>query len=132
MASLFLQEASISPTGVVALIGGAAFLLLMIISLGRIFEKAGKPGWAAMIPIYNIIVLHEVVGRPRWWVVLWLIPIVIFIAAVIVYLDLARSFGKTTLFGAGMLLLPFIFIPLLAFGDAQYRGFIHDTGDLGQ
>src|SRR5688500_13529869 len=132
MASLFLQEASISPTGVVALIGGAAFLLRMIISLWRIFEKAGKPGWAAMIPIYNIIVLHGVVGRPRWWVVLWLVPIVIFSAAVIVYLDLARSFGTTALFGVGMLVLPFIFIPILACGDAQYRGFIQDTRDPGQ
>lgn len=99
-----------------------AVLAIMIASLWKIYTKAGKPGWAAIVPIYNIIVLLEIVGRPIWWVVLFCIPFVNFIAVIIVYIDLARSFGKDIGFAIGMILLFPIFMPMLAFGDSRYVG----------
>jgi len=98
-------------------------LLLTIITLWaywKIFVKAGKPGWAAIIPIYNVIVLLEIVGRPVWWVVLLLIPFVNIVVYAIVIMDLATSFGKGLGFAIGLLLLPFIFMLILAFGSATY------------
>jgi hypothetical protein len=99
-----------------------AVLVLVVAGLWKVFTKAGKPGWACLIPIYNIIVLLEIVGRPLWWFVLMLIPFVNFIVAIIVSIDVAKSFGKGTGFGLGLALLGFIFYPLLGFGDATYRG----------
>jgi len=88
----------------------------------RLFEKAGKPGWAAVIPVYNIVVLLQIVGRPVWWVILMLIPIVNSVTGIVVLLDLARSFGKGTGFGVGLILLGFVFGPILALGGATYVG----------
>ena len=90
--------------------------------LWRIFEKAGKPGWAAIIPIYNVIVLLEIVGRPIWWIVLFLIPIVNIVVGFILALDLSRSFGHDLAFALGLFFLGFIFYPVLAFGSDSYRG----------
>ena len=96
--------------------------VLMIVSLWKIFDKAGQPGWAAIIPIYNMWVLLQIVGRPEWWIILFFIPCVNIVIAVMVYLDLARVFGKSVGFGIGLVLLPFVFLPILAFGDADYAG----------
>jgi hypothetical protein len=93
-----------------------------IIGMWKIFVKAGKPGWAAIIPIYNFVVLLEIIGRPIWWVILALIPCVGLVVQIIIYLDLAKSFGKGSGFGIGLVLLPFIFFPILGFGDARYLG----------
>ena len=95
-------------------------IVLTIASLWKIFEKAGKPGWAAIIPIYNIIVLLEIVNKPVWWIVLILVPIVNLIVAVLIYVELAKCFGKSAGFGIGMVFLGFIFLPILAFSDAEY------------
>jgi hypothetical protein len=103
------------------LIVWCAFALLMIISMWKIFTKAGKPGWASIIPIYNIIVMLEIAGRPLWWFILMLIPFVNIIIWIIVLIDIAKRFGKGVGFAIGMLILPFIFFPILAFGDAQYH-----------
>ena len=91
-------------------------------SLWKIYTKAGQPGWAGIVPIYNIIVLLNIVGRPIWWIVLFCVPFVNFIAFIIIAIDLAKSFGKDIGFAIGMVLLPFIFFPMLAFGDARYLG----------
>jgi hypothetical protein len=99
-----------------------AVIALVIASMWVIFTKAGQPGWAALVPIYNVIVLLQIVGRPVWWVVLMLIPCVGIVVSVLVILDLAKSFGQSVGFAIGMLLLPFVFMPMLAFGDARYRG----------
>jgi Family of unknown function (DUF5684) len=99
-----------------------AVIVLMIASLWVIFTKAGQPGWAAIIPIYNIVVLLQIVGRPIWWIVLMLIPFVGIIIGIIVAIDLAKSFGKGAGFGIGFVFLSFIFAPMLAFGDARYQG----------
>lgn len=99
-----------------------ALIVLVIVGLWKMFAKAGKPGWAAIIPIYNMIVLLEIVGRPLWWIILFFIPCVNIIVSVIVNIDLAKAFGKDVVYGIGIVLLPFIFIPMLGFGSAQYQG----------
>ena len=96
--------------------------ILMIVSLWKIFSKADKPGWACIIPIYNLIVMLEIAGRPVWWFLLMFIPIVNIVIGIIVLIDLAKAFGKGGGYVAGLILLPFIFYPMLAFGDAQYVG----------
>lgn len=107
-------------------IGYIIFMIIMVVFFiavqWRIFTKAGQPGWAAIIPIYNIYVLLTIVGRPGWWVLLFLIPCVNIIIAILVALDLARVFGKGSGFGVGLILLPIVFYPILAFGDAEYTG----------
>lgn len=99
-----------------------ALIVLMLASMWVIYAKAGKPGWAAIIPIYNIIVLLEIVGRPIWWILLWLVPCVNVVVAIVVVIDLAKSFGKDVAFAIGLLLLGIVFYPILAFGSARYIG----------
>lgn len=110
--------------------GGSTFMtfvylivgIFMLVCLWKVFVKAGKPGWASIIPIYNIIVELEIVGRPWYWLLLMLIPIVNIVLAIIVTFRMAKVFGKSTGFGFGLLFLPFIFYPILAFGDDKYLG----------
>jgi uncharacterized membrane protein YecN with MAPEG domain len=99
-----------------------ALIILMIAAMWKVFEKAGKPGWAAIIPIYNIVVLLEIAGKPVWWIILMLIPFVNIVVGIIVVMAVAKSFGKGAGFGLGLLFLAPIFYPMLAWGDAQYRG----------
>jgi hypothetical protein len=99
-----------------------AFTILMIAACWKIFTKAGQPGWAAIIPIYNWYIFCKIVGRPGWWVILLLIPFVNFIVGIILCIDLAKSFGKGVGFGIGLILLGIIFFPILGFGSAQYQG----------
>ena len=99
-----------------------AIIVLIIASMWTVFSKAGKPGWASIIPIYNLIVLLEVVGKPWWWLLLMLIPIVNIIILIIVYHNLSLSFGKGGGFTVGLILLGFIFLPILAFSDVTYIG----------
>lgn len=99
-----------------------AFILVMVVANWKIFTKANQPGWACLVPIYNIYVWTQIVGRPAWWIILLFIPIVNFIVAIILCIDLAKSFGKDTLYGVGIAILSFIFMPILAFGSASYQG----------
>ena len=96
--------------------------VLIIISFWKIFEKAGKPGWASIIPIYNILVLLEIIGKPWWWLLLLLIPGVNIIFGIWMFNLLSISFGKTEGFTVGLVLLPFIFLPILGFGEDLYKG----------
>jgi len=96
-------------------------ILVVIIGMWKMFSKAGKPGWASIIPIYNCIVLLEIVGKPIWWILLLMIPLVNFVIAIILNLALAERFGKGGGFAVGLIFLPFIFIPMLGFGSATYQ-----------
>jgi len=96
--------------------------LLVIVAMWKVFTKAGRPGWAAIIPIYNMYVWCKIVGRPGWWVILMLIPLVNIIVGIVVCIDMAKSFGKGAGFGIGIALLGIIFLPILGFGSAQYQG----------
>lgn len=97
-------------------------ILAMIVGIWKVFTKAGKPGWASFIPIYNVVVLLEIVGRPVWWFILFIVPFVNIIIAVIVMMDLAKSYGKGNGYGLGLVFLGFIFFPMLGLGSAQYKG----------
>ncbi len=113
-----------SSTGLLSGIGGILYLaivVLMIVSLWKIYSKAGKPGWAAIVPIYNIIVLLEIVGRPIWWIILFFIPFVNFVVAILLAIDLAKAFGRGIGTAIGIILLPIIFYPVLGFGEATYQ-----------
>ena len=107
--------------GLIGVFVGLAFAIIVIVTLWRIFTKAGEPGWAAIIPFYNAYVLLRITGKPGWWLILFYIPIVNVIFAIIVYVELARRFGKGAGFGVGLIFLPFIFFPILAFGSAEYQ-----------
>ena len=87
-----------------------AFVVLMLVSNWMIYKKAGKPGWTSLIPIYNVVILLEIVGKPLWWIILMFIPVVNIIVSIIIVHRLSRSFGKDVFFTLGMLLLTFIFI----------------------
>jgi ABC-type sulfate transport system permease subunit len=93
----------------------------MIAALWKVFEKAGEPGWAAIVPIYNLVVLLKIAGRPLWWIILFIIPFVNFIIGIVVAFDVAKRFGKGAGFALGLVFLPFIFYPVLAWGDASYH-----------
>ena len=107
--------------GIFAILLWLAVVVFVIAGLWKMFEKAGKPGWGAIVPIYNIILLLEIAGRPLWWVVLCLIPLVNLVITFLVCADVARKFGKGTGFALGLFFLGFIFFPVLGFGDAQYQ-----------
>ena len=96
--------------------------LMLIVAMWKVFTKAGQPGWASLIPIFNIYIWCKIVGRPGWWVILMLIPFVNLIVAIILCIDLAKSFGQGVGFGIGIILLSIIFLPILGFGSAQYQG----------
>jgi hypothetical protein len=123
---LFLQHDNEVSGGAAAIMAIIMFLIyaviivVMIAGMWKIFVKAGKPGWAAIIPIYNVIILLEIVGRPMWWILIYLVCAPI--AAIIISLDLAKSFGKDIGFGIGLIILPVIFYPMLGFGSATYVG----------
>jgi hypothetical protein len=102
--------------------------LLLVASMWKIYAKAGEPGWAAIVPIYNIIVWCKIVGRPAWWIILLLLPCVNIVILVLLCIDLAKSFGKGAGFGIGLVLLGIVFFPILAFGSAQYVGPAASTG----
>lgn len=108
--------------GMVMFLVWAVVVVAVIAGLWKVFVKAGKPGWAAIVPIYNFIVMLEIVGKPIWWIVLMLIPVVNLVVAIIVSIALAEKFGKSAAYGIGIALLGFIFIPMLGFGDARYQG----------
>jgi hypothetical protein len=99
-----------------------AIIVVAIAGVWKVFEKAGKPGWACLIPIYNGIVILQIVERPVWWILLYLIPIVNLIVCILVMVELAKSFSKGAGFGVGLAFLGFIFFPVLGFGEAQFVG----------
>jgi hypothetical protein len=113
--------AGAAAVGVVLLLE-VALVVLIVASWWVMFNKAGQPGWAAIIPFFNFYILCKVAGRPGWWLILMFIPIVNLIITIILSIDVARSFGKGTGFGIGLWLLGIIFYPILAFGSAQYQG----------
>ena len=122
---LYDYSAEVSTTssiGTFPLILGGLLSLLMIVSLWKIFKKAGKPGWASIVPIYNIIVLLEITGLPLWYIALFFIPFANIYAIFKIYIELAHKFGKTTGFGVATVFFSIICLPILAFSNsAEYK-----------
>jgi hypothetical protein len=107
--------------GAVGLVIQLALLIVVIVSLWKVFEKTGRPGWYAIIPFFNLYHLIKIAGKPGWTLILFFLPIVNIIYAIIVSVGVAKAFGKGTGFGIGLALLSFIFYPILAFGSATYQ-----------
>jgi hypothetical protein len=101
-----------------------AVVVVEIAAAWMLFTKANQPGWAAIIPIYNIVVTMRIAQRPAWWTILMFIPLVSLVIGIIIALDIARLFGKSGAFAIGLIFLSFIFIPILGFGSARYQGTI--------
>ncbi len=106
----------------IALVFQLAIIFLLIASFWKVFTKAGRPGWASIVPIYNAYIMLKIAGKPGWWLLLLFIPLVNIVIGIIVAIDLAKAFGKGAGFGIGLAFLGFIFYPILGFGDATYQG----------
>ncbi|MHB1345731.1 MAG: DUF5684 domain-containing protein [Thermoleophilia bacterium] len=117
-----MEDAGSAFAGLFGTLIWLALMVVMIAGMWRLFTKAGEPGWAAIIPIYNIIVLLKIIGRPAWWIVLFFIPLVNFVIAIMMYDGLSKSFGKGTGFTIGLIFLGPIFLMILGFGSARYVG----------
>ncbi len=97
--------------------------IVYIVAQWRIYQKAGKPGWASIIPIYNIIVLLEIIGKPWWWLLLMIfIPGVNIVFAIWMTNLLSKSFGQGVGFTLGLIFLGFIFYPILGYSNMEYQG----------
>ena len=117
IAAAMVAAAAVRSVG--ASTSGRILGILEIIGLWMVFVKAGERGWKAIIPFWNLYILCKITGRPAWWVILAIIPIVNLawiVFSLLISLDLARDFGKGGGFGVGLWLLGFIFYPILGFG----------------
>lgn len=105
--------------------GGTIFSLaiavFLIVSIWKLFTKAGKEGWKSLIPVYNVYTLIQIAGLPAWYLLLFLVPFANIYAMFKIYIELAHKFGKSTGFGVLTVFFPIICIPILAFGSAQYN-----------
>ncbi|RYZ21242.1 MAG: hypothetical protein EOO16_13845 [Chitinophagaceae bacterium] len=99
-----------------------ALVVFFIAAMWRVFQKAEQPGWAAIVPIYNMYVLLKIAGKPGWWLILLFIPLVNYVFLIWTYNMISKSFGKDEGFTAGMVLLGPVFWPILGFGEARYLG----------
>ena len=108
--------------GVVSWIISMAVCVVMIIAMWKIFKKAGKKGWEAIVPIYNIIVMFEISNIPVWQIVFYFIPFANIYIMFKQYIELAKKFGKSAGFGVSTAFFPFVCLPILGFGSAKYEG----------
>jgi hypothetical protein len=109
-------------SAMVVLLIELAIAVLAIAGAWKVFVKAGKPGWAAIVPIYNLCVMGEIAGKETWYGLLCLIPLVGIVFAIIIVVGLAKAFGKGVGYALGLIFLGFIFWPMLGFGSDQYIG----------
>ena len=120
--------AGIAAFGVIMLIVCLAIAVVFIIGMWKVFVKAGQPGWACIIPFYNLYVMLQIVGRPAWWLILFLIPIVNIVFALLVSIDMAKAFGQSAVFGVVLIfLLGGIGYLVLGFGNYRYVGPVATT-----
>lgn len=120
-------EPTVNTGGLLAGFGFIWFLsiglaIFSIVCMWKLYTKAGKPGWAAFVPVYNIIVLLEIAELPLWYIALFFVPFANIYAMFKIYIELAHKFGKSTWFGVAMVFFSIICLPMLAFGSAQYNG----------
>lgn len=99
-----------------------ALMIVILVAMWKLYAKAGKPGWAAIVPFYSQYCLFDIAMGNGWLFLLTFVPCVNFVMTIICYLKLAKAFGKGTGFGIGLIFLSFIFVPILGFGDAEYIG----------
>jgi len=123
LSALLLQNEGLPAIGAAMIIVYLAIAVVCIMGYWKVFVKAGQPGWAILIPIYNLYVLLKIAGRPGWWLLLFLIPLVNIGIWIVVAIDIAKSFGQSTVFGVVLLfLLSVIGYLILGFGNYRYLG----------
>lgn len=108
-----------SPFGAVILVLYLAVAVFYFGAGWRVFSKVGQPGWGVFVPIYNLYLVCKISGRPEWWLILFIIPLVNVVVGLILAMDVAKTFSKSSGFGIGLWLLGFIFVPILGYGTAQ-------------
>ncbi len=96
--------------------------VVMLVASWKIFEKAGVAGWKSLVPFYNMYLLVQIVGKPTWWFLLMFVPFANLVVYVLIQWNLARVFGKSDLFGLGLIFLPPVFMLMLGFGQDTYKG----------
>ena len=116
----FIGPAFMSIFAILSVIIAFIVAVILVVSIWKVFKKAGKPGWAAIIPIYNLIVMLEIARKPTWWVFGIFLPFVNMVVAIMVTYEFAKAFGKDVGFAVGLMVLPFVFYPILAFGMSAY------------
>jgi len=119
-----MEDAVVNSGGACAglvLIVQLVIAIVMIVGMWKVFTKAGQPGWATLVPIYNAYVMLKIAGKPGWWLLLLCLPVVNIVVGIMALAGLAANFGKGGGFVAGLILLPFIFYPILGFGSAEYQ-----------
>jgi hypothetical protein len=99
-----------------------ALITFVVIAHWKLYSKASQPGWAVLVPIYNLIVLCDIAKQPRWYTIMMFLPIVNIVFYIFMMSGLSKQFGKDNGFTVGLVFLSFIFIPILAFGNARYQG----------
>lgn len=119
-ASLLALQASGNGASTAFSIVCLVIVVLDIWAMWHLFAKAGQPGWAILVPIYNAIVLIQVAGKPAWWFFLFFVPLVNIWAAFVVAIGFAKNFGKSAAWGVGLVFLGFILYPVMAFQDLDY------------
>jgi len=117
-----MGEGGIMGAGVAMIIVYLLIAVVYVVSYWKIYVKAGKPGWAAIVPFYNIIVLVEIVKKPVWWVVLFFVPCANIVALVLVSIEFVKVFGKPSWHAVLFILLGIVYAPYIAFSDAKYVG----------
>lgn len=95
-------------------------VILVLLPICLIFEKAGRKWWEALIPVYNLYILTIITGQPAWFVIGFFIPVLNWITSVYLYYQLSKRFGYGVPFTIGLVLLPFVFLPILGLGGALY------------
>ena len=113
------QSAAVAAASTVPMLVIVAIMVLMIAAMWKVFERAGEHGWAVLVPIYNVYVLCKVAGISTWWALAAFIPLVNIIFMFVSSVGVAERFGKGAAYGIGLALLPFIFWPMLAWGDSE-------------
>ena len=115
-----MNEAVAAEPSMVIIMIQLTLVIVSIVALWKLFSKAGKPGWASIVPIYNSCVMLDIAGKPMWWILLMFIPVVNLVISVLMLIGLAKNFGRGTGTVIGLIFLPFIFLLILAFGSAEY------------
>lgn len=129
---VFLPAATLVPLqgagdggGIAGALSAIVYLVIIVVVIAgmwKTFEKAGQPGWGALIPIYNTYLLLKIGGNPWWYLLLMLIPLVNILVVAKMSIDVAKGFDQGLGFGLALWLLPFVFFPLLGFGEYEYVG----------
>ncbi|MET0673382.1 MAG: DUF5684 domain-containing protein [Microbacterium pygmaeum] len=115
------SQADFSALYTVSSIFSLILYVIIVIALWKVFTKAGKAGWLAIIPIVNLFVLTKIAGFSYWMGLLYLIPIVNIILHIIVALRVGKAFGQGAVFSVFLLwLFSFIGYLILGFGSATY------------